>query len=115
MFRFCYEHSQTIAEAKERLTKWYAKVEEKYFDSFIPLEIIPRRLRRGLPHSNNPRGNLNTPRGFITGFITAAHSIRLRETTILNYVINRSTNASAESFNAKLKAFRSMVRGVRDV
>nr|WP_226789181.1 transposase [Polaribacter reichenbachii] len=25
----------------------------------------------------------------------------------LNYFINRSTNASAESFNAKIKAFRT--------
>ena len=28
---------------------------------------------------------------------------------------NRSTNASAESFNAKEKAFRSQFRGVRDI
>ena len=28
---------------------------------------------------------------------------------------NRSTNASAESFNAKVKAFRSQSRGVRDI
>lgn len=47
-------------------------------------------------------------------FNTAAESIRWHETTILNYFINRSTNASAESFNAKLKDFRSMVRGVTD-
>lgn len=47
-------------------------------------------------------------------FNTAAQSIRLHETTILNYFINRSTNASAESFNAKLKGFRALVRGVRD-
>ncbi|MDR3642978.1 MAG: transposase [Candidatus Doudnabacteria bacterium] len=47
-------------------------------------------------------------------FITATESIRWRETTILNYFIDRSTNASAESFNAKLKDFRSIVRGVRD-
>ena len=32
---------------------------------------------------------------------------------ILNYFDNRSTNASAESFNAKVKAFRSQFRGVR--
>ncbi|WP_336877066.1 transposase, partial [Sphingobacterium siyangense] len=30
------------------------------------------------------------------------------------YFDNRSTNASAESFNAKLKAFRGVFRGVRD-
>ena len=47
-------------------------------------------------------------------FLTAAESIRWHETTILNYFINRSTNASAESFNAKLKNFRTVVRGVRD-
>lgn len=50
----------------------------------------------------------------IDSFATAAESIRLHETTILNYFINRSTNASAESFNAKLKNFRTVVRGIRD-
>jgi hypothetical protein len=34
--------------------------------------------------------------------------------TILNYFDNRSTNASAESFNAN-KAFRSQFRGVRNM
>lgn len=80
MFRSCYEYSQSIPEAKEKLQAWYQKVEEKQIDSFI----------------------------------TAAESIRLHETTILNYFINRSTNASAESFNAKLKNFRTVVRGIRD-
>ncbi len=50
----------------------------------------------------------------IESFNAAAESISLHEDTILNYFINRSTNASAESFNAKLKGFRSLVRGVRD-
>ena len=50
----------------------------------------------------------------IEAFNVPAESIRLHETTILNYFINRSTNASAESFNAKLKGFRAVVRGVRD-
>lgn len=47
-------------------------------------------------------------------FLTAAESIRLHEATILNYFVDRSTNASAESFNAKLKNFRAVVRGVSD-
>lgn len=50
----------------------------------------------------------------LDSFLTASESIRLHETNILNYFPNRSTNASAESFNAKLKGFRSVVRGVRD-
>ena len=34
---------------------------------------------------------------------------------ILNYFENRSTNAAAESFNAKLKAFKASFRGVNDM
>lgn len=34
---------------------------------------------------------------------------------ILNFYNNRSTNAAAESFNAKIKAFRTALRGVIDV
>ncbi len=51
----------------------------------------------------------------IESFLVAAESIKAYEDTILNYFNYRSTNASAESFNAKLKGFRTLVRGVRDV
>jgi transposase len=34
---------------------------------------------------------------------------------ILSYFDNRSTNASAESFNSKIKAFRAQYRGVGNV
>ena len=36
-------------------------------------------------------------------------------TTIVNYFERRLTNASAESFNAKIKAFRTQFRGVGDI
>ena len=48
-------------------------------------------------------------------FNTISRSIEDHYQTILNYFNNRSTNASAESFNAKIKAFRSQFRGVRNV
>lgn len=48
-------------------------------------------------------------------FNSIANTIRLNYRSILNYFINRSTNASAESFNAKIKAFRSQFRGVKNV
>ncbi|MDR1055344.1 MAG: transposase [Prevotellaceae bacterium] len=34
---------------------------------------------------------------------------------MLNFYINRSTNASAESFNSKIKSFRAELRGVLDI
>ena len=48
-------------------------------------------------------------------FNTISRSIQHHYQTILNYFDNRSTNASAESFNAKIKAFRSQFRGVRNI
>nr|WP_212592562.1 transposase [Sphingobacterium humi] len=48
-------------------------------------------------------------------FNTVSRTIKNHYRTILNYFDNRSTNASAESFNAKIKAFRSQFRGVGDV
>ncbi|MCI6198695.1 MAG: transposase, partial [Proteobacteria bacterium] len=34
---------------------------------------------------------------------------------VLNYFIHRSTNASAESINAKMKGFRSEIYGIQDL
>lgn len=48
-------------------------------------------------------------------FNTIANTIYINYRSILNYFINRSTNASAESFNAKIKAFRAQFRGVKNV
>jgi transposase len=48
-------------------------------------------------------------------FNVVARSIQSHYLNILNYFDNRSTNASAESFNAKIKAFRASFRGVRTV
>ena len=48
-------------------------------------------------------------------FNTISKTIQIHYETILNYFNNTSTNASAESFNAKIKAFRAQFRGVRDI
>lgn len=48
-------------------------------------------------------------------FNTISRTIENHYQTILNYFDNRSTNASAESFNAKVKAFRAQFRGVKNI
>lgn len=47
-------------------------------------------------------------------FNTISATVYSHYPEILNFFDNRSTNASAESFNAKLKAFRANLRGVND-
>lgn len=48
-------------------------------------------------------------------FNTISATIYSHYQNILNFFDNRSTNASAESFNAKIKAFRATQRGVTDI
>jgi len=51
----------------------------------------------------------------ITSFKTVVRTVETHYLSILNFFNNKSTNASAESFNAKIKSFRSSSRGVRDI
>ena len=48
-------------------------------------------------------------------FGTVMRSVQAHYRTILNFFDRRATNASAESFNAKIKAFRSVLRGVKNI
>ena len=48
-------------------------------------------------------------------FNTISATIYEHYDEILNFFNNRSTNASAESFNAKIKAFRAALRGIVDM
>ncbi|CAH0168413.1 hypothetical protein SRABI04_01192 [Chryseobacterium sp. Bi04] len=47
-------------------------------------------------------------------FSTLKRTIMIHYREILNYFDKRSTNAAAESFNAKIKNFRMQLRGVKD-
>lgn len=45
----------------------------------------------------------------------ARDRIKSREVEVLNYFINRATNASAESLNSKMKGFRAQLHGIADI
>ncbi|MDQ5955983.1 MAG: transposase [Chlamydiota bacterium] len=57
----------------------------------------------------------NVEESGVKNFNILLNTITVNYQSILNYFDNRSTNASAESFNAKIKAFRSQFRGVRNI
>lgn len=48
-------------------------------------------------------------------FNVVINSFKEHYERILNFFLERHTNASAEAFNAKLKAFRATFRGVEDI
>ena len=45
----------------------------------------------------------------------ARDAIKRKEEDVLNYFINRATNASAESLNSKIKGFRAQLHGIADI
>lgn len=51
----------------------------------------------------------------VDNFYTVIDTFENHYQTILNFFVNRATNANAESFNAKVKAFRAQFRGVTDI
>ncbi len=50
----------------------------------------------------------------VDNFYTVIDTFKNHYDSILNFFVNRATNANAESFNAKVKAFRAQFRGVTD-
>ena len=51
----------------------------------------------------------------LDSFNSIKKTFEVHHKQIINYFINRSTNAFAESFNAKVKDFRRSLRGVVDI
>jgi transposase len=107
-----WTHNQTQRAAL--LFKHYPILEKAYhlsleFRSIYDSLIKSQAIMRLKEWSNKVR------QSGITEFNSAANSINYHWENILNFFDNRSTNAHAESYNAKLKLFRANLRGVTDV
>ncbi|WP_026838317.1 transposase [Gillisia sp. JM1] len=126
-------HRQLLARGRYLLfkskAKWTARQIERaeiLFDLYPTIEKA-YNFSQGLSHIFRNNTNKDVARlklahwynkvdnSEFKSFNTIARSVQLHYETILNYFNNRSTNASAESFNAKIKEFRASFRGVRDV
>lgn len=57
----------------------------------------------------------NVGRTRIREIISVRDTIKAKEEYVLNFFSNRSTNASAESLNSKIKGMRAQVHGVSDL
>ena len=114
---FKQENKWTVKQRQraEVLFKYYPNLEQAYnlcrelgsiYENTKTKEIALTKLARWYDKIEKS--------GFKT-FNIVSRSVQSHYLTILNYFDNRSTNASAESFNAKIKAFRTQFRGVKNV
>ncbi|MBE8712439.1 DDE transposase [Sphingobacterium sp. KB22] len=111
------EHKWTV-EQKERaviLFERYPDIEKAYRLSQELSWIFNTTVDKIYGFTRLAKWADKVERAGFKSFNTVSRTINIHHKKILNYFDNRSTNASAESFNAKIKAFRSQFRGVRDV
>lgn len=76
--------------------------------------IFSHTKTKGVAYTKLARWYNDITESEFKSFNTISATIYTHYPNILNFFDNRSTNASAESFNAKIKAFRSTQRGVTD-
>lgn len=99
----------------EILFSRYPKLEQAYLLSLQLGSIYHNCKDKGVAFTKLAHWYDKVEKSAFESFKTVARSIQAHYLNILNFFDKRSTNASAESFNAKIKAFRSSFRGVRNV
>ena len=99
----------------EILFNRYPLLENAYHLAMQLGQIYSTTKNKGVAFTKLARWYDRVEKSGFKSFNTIAKSIKEHYSTILNYFENRSTNASAESFNAKIKAFRASFRGVKNV
>ncbi len=111
-------HSRWSEKQKQRasiLFEHYADLHKAYQLSMELYNIYQHTKVKGIAYTKLARWYEDIEQSGFKSFNTVKRTIQQHYRSILNYFDNRSTNASAESFNAKIKAFRSQFRGVRDI
>ena len=99
----------------EILFREYPAIEEAYRVSMKLTEIFNSKSSRGEALTKLARWYEEVEKLNCKYFNSVIQTMQNNYATIANYFENRSTNASAESFNAKVKAFRNQFRGVSDI
>ena len=115
LFKHHIKWTEKQKERAQLLFNLYPKIQQAYKLSMELFTIYQNTNDKGVAYTKLAQWyNLIEESGLKT-FNTVKRTIQQHYISILNYFDNRSTNASAESFNSKIKAFRTQFRGVRDI
>lgn len=89
---------------------------EKAYNLYLGLvDIFNMKCKPGVARLSLARWHNDVEAFGYDGFSKVIETFENHNDTIVNYFEDRLTNASAESFNAKIKAFRTQFRGVGDI
>lgn len=115
LFKSATHWTPSQRQRAEILFSKYPSLEHAYNLSMQLGQIFHKTRDKGVAFTKLAKWYDSVEKYNFKSFNTVAKSIEAHYLTILNYFNNRSTNASAESFNAKIKAFRASFRGVRNI
>lgn len=93
----------------------YPDIKKAYSLTHSLRMIFSHTQTKGVAYTKLARWFNDVTESEFKSFNTISATVYTHYTSILNFFDNRSTNASAESFNAKIKAFRATQRGVTDI
>lgn len=115
LFKSGEKWTKTQKERAKILFDQYPDIKKAYSLTHSLRMIFSHTETKGIAYTKLARWfNDVTDSGF-KSFNTISATVYAHYPNILNFFDNRSTNASAESFNAKIKAFRATQRGVTDI
>jgi transposase len=93
----------------------YPDIKEAYSLTHSLRMIFTHNKEKGIARTKMAKWFNDVTESKFKSFNTISATFYSHDSEILSFFDNRSTNASAESFNAKLKAFRATLRGVVDI
>jgi transposase len=97
------------------LFKYYPDLEKAYKLSRKLSKIFEQKTTKEIAYKKLALWYNDVEASGFKSFYTIANTIKSHYNHILNYFNNTSTNASAESFNAKVKGLRRQFKGIVDV
>lgn len=115
LFKSAEKWTPSQRERAKILFGQYPDLEKAYWLTHKLRMIYAKTPRRSLANTRLAKWYAEVECSGFNAFKVIANTLRDRETDIINFFDSRATNASAESFNCKIKAFRAQLRGVSDV
>src|SRR5574344_443096 len=115
LFKYPDKWTDSQRERAEIVFDRYPEIKKAYDLAQRLRSIFNKRSNKDAARTNLARWYNDIEEANMEQFRTLAHTIQERYDEVLNYFVEFSTNANAESFNAKVKQFRGALRGVSDV
>ena len=106
--------TQTQKQRAEILFREYPDIRKAYYMSMQLGLIYHQAKTKDVALTRLARWYDQVDKSGFLPFGTISRTIQTHYRNIINFFDNRSTNAASESFNAKIKAFRTQFRGVTD-